>query len=83
MTGRWNFSTREYEPYTIPADWVCPLGGIDFDFDQIVNCAECGRELPYGQTFTSMRIHTPMGLGFGVCETCYSAEHDARWGNSQ
>ena len=28
----------------------------------------------YGDTYTSLEIHTAMGFGYGVCEDCYEFE---------
>ena len=42
--------------------------------DKIVNCANCGKELKFGECYTSKTIHTEIGMGYGVCEECYDKE---------
>jgi len=42
--------------------------------DKIVNCANCGKELKFGECYTSKTIHTEIGMGYGVCEECYNKE---------
>lgn len=72
---KWNFSTREYEPYSVPADWNCKTYSVDMD--EIVNCPHCGRQVTFGECYTSRQIHTEHGMGFGVCEECYEKEWKA------
>lgn len=69
---KWNFKTREYEPYTVPEDWNCKT--FSMDMDEIVNCPHCGRKVQYGDCYTSRQIHTKFGMGYAVCEKCYEAE---------
>lgn len=70
--NKWNFKTREYEPYSVPADWNCKTFSVDMD--EIVNCPYCGREVRFGDCYTSRQIHTRYGMGFAVCEECYEKE---------
>lgn len=69
---KWNFNTREYEPYSVPADWNCKTYSVDMD--EIVNCPHCGRKVLFGDCYTSRQIHTKHGMGFAVCEECYEDE---------
>lgn len=78
--GKWNFKTREYEPYTIPQGWYCPLL-ISFhplhqeeSLKVKVNCADCGKEVIYGNTYTSRTIHNTLGIGYPICNVCYKEE---------
>ena len=66
---RYNELTREYEPWEVPDDWhlLC----YSSDMDEKCNCAMCGKELRYGDTYTSFQIHTKNGFGYGVCESCH------------
>lgn len=77
---RWNYQKRDYDDYEVPDDRRCTT--LCFDMDRIVDCASCGTSLPYGRTYTSLEIHTPMGMGYGVCEKCYCEERrrDGRGG---
>lgn len=69
---KWNFKARDYEPYEVPDEWNVKT--FSMDMDEIVNCPNCGRTLTFGETYTSRKIHTAHGMGFGVCETCYEKE---------
>ena len=73
---KWNYETHEYEPYKIPDEWNVPL--ITYDMEEIVNCPHCGKELKYGETYTSKEIHNRIGFGFGVCSECYEEEWERR-----
>lgn len=69
---KWNYDKQDYEKYTIPGSWFCPLICIDMATE--VNCAECGKVLLFGHTFTSLVIHSKMGFGYGVCPDCHEKE---------
>lgn len=69
---KWNFNTREYEPYSVPANWNCKTYSVDMD--EIVNCPHCGRQVAFGECYTSRQIHTEHGFGYAVCESCYEDE---------
>lgn len=69
---RWDRVAREYVPYRVPASWK--VSCYETDMDVRVNCAGCGREMPWGETYTSLEIHTEGGSGYGVCEACYLEE---------
>lgn len=70
---KWNFETKEYEIATI-TDRACLY--ID-DLDAKVECANCGTEKAYGELFTSKVYHNRFGLGYSVCEDCYTEERKA------
>lgn len=69
---KWDFSKREYEPYELLDDWTIFLYCDDMDMP--VNCACCGKELDFGSTYTSRKIHTRHGFGFPVCPECHEKE---------
>lgn len=69
---KWNFETREYEPYEVPDNWN--IKTYSCDMDEIVNCPHCGREFTFGDCYTSRQIHTEHGMGYAVCAECYSKE---------
>lgn len=68
--GKWNFQTHKYEPYELPG--YSPL--LCDDMDEKINCANCGKEVTFGECLTSRRIHTEMGMGYPVCDDCYDEE---------
>ena len=73
MLQKWNRQKKLYEPYEVPDTWNVSL--IERDMKKIVNCVECGKELPFGETLTSCLVHNEMGFGYGVCLDCYYKEH--------
>lgn len=72
MLARWNYKTHAYDPFTPPDDWKVILYSEDMGKD--INCANCGKPMTYGEGFTSQEIHTPIGLGYPVCEKCHQFE---------
>ena len=72
LLRRWNYKKREYGPYEVPDDWNVKT--YSNDMDEIINCANCGRKIPFGYGYTSREIHTQLGMGFSVCEECMEAE---------
>lgn len=70
MVGRWNYETHEYDNYE-PA---FPIKLYTEDMEEIVHCTNCGVLLPFGRCFTSRELHTPVGMGYPVCEVCYEQE---------
>lgn len=72
IVGKWNYKTRDYDPYKIPDDWHTPL--YSDDMDEEVNCCQCGRKIKFGDAYTSKEIHSGMGFGYPVCEECYELE---------
>lgn len=76
VIGRWNYETREYDLTERPDEWNLVLYSEDMDL--VVNCINCGKDLVYGNGFTSQEWHNPFGLGFPVCEDCYSEESKRR-----
>lgn len=66
---RWSESEHRYMPYVVPDDWH--VSTYETDMTKLVNCAQCGRELPFGECYTSYQVHTPIGMGYAVCGDCY------------
>ena len=77
--NKWNYKKHIYEKCMIPEGWNCKT--YSSNMDEIVNCPHCGKELSFGETYTSMEFHTEMGFGYGVCEECYSHEKERRFKN--
>lgn len=69
---KWNYETREYDPYEVPDDWELVL--TTQDMEQHVNCAQCGKDMTFGDGYTSREVHTNVGFGYPVCEQCYENE---------
>lgn len=68
--NKYNYDTKKYEVFNIPES--TPLWTEDMN--EIIMCAECHREIKFGDSYTSMTIHSGAGLGFPVCESCYYQE---------
>lgn len=57
-------------------DWHVVL--ITDDMDLPVNCASCGRNVAFGETYTSRALFTDNGwFGLPVCTKCYVKELEA------
>ena len=69
---KYNIYTREYEPYSIPEHWICPL--YSNNMNEVVNCSSCGKLILFGNGFTSRLIHSDKGFGYSVCEECHDKE---------
>ena len=69
LLRKWDEEAHTYKPRLVPASWN--VKAASDDMDEIVNCPHCGKELPYGKTYTSMQFHARMGMGYAVCEDCY------------
>ena len=68
---KYNEKTKQYEPYSVPDSWHCPLTA---NFKEAINCASCGQILEFGDGYTSMQIHNDYGFGYTVCEHCHEKE---------
>lgn len=73
---KWDYETHSYHGYGVPKEWK--IATYCADMSQHINCAGCGKLLPYGETFTSLELHTSMGFGYGVCNECYDKEWERR-----
>ncbi len=69
---KWDHKKRKYEDHIVPDDWKIAI--FRSEMSDIVQCAHCGKPLPYGDCYTSRELHTWKGMGFAVCEECYEAE---------
>ncbi len=68
---RWNYDKHEYEAFNSPA---VILSLYSEDMLEEVDCASCGKRMPFGDGYTSKEIHNRVGLGYPVCSDCYEAE---------
>lgn len=73
---KWNVSLHKYEEIEIPDNWNCK--SYSNDMNEIVTCPQCGKKLKFGETYTSLEIHTNIGFGYGVCQECYDKEWERR-----
>ena len=49
--AKWNPHTHEYESFDSPAGEEASL--YETNMEKLVRCANCGKQLPFGETFTS------------------------------
>ena len=74
MAEKWNWHKHEYEPYELPEGSTI----YSHDMDAKVACAQCGKEIVFGQAYTSLEIHNNIGFGYAVCSNCYKQEWKRR-----
>lgn len=67
---KWSFKKEEYDPIEIP-EGAC---SFSINMGKQIQCANCGKELLFGDSYTSRTIHTDMGMGYAVCGKCYAKE---------
>ena len=46
---------------------------------EIINCCQCGKEITFGDGYSSQEVHTLMGFGYMVCEECHKEEIKRKW----
>lgn len=76
LLNKWNYQTHSYDQVQIPNDWNCKT--YSDDMDEIINCPHCGKQIKFGDGYTSLEFHTGMGFGYAVCEECYNKEWERR-----
>ena len=66
---KWNYKTNQYDDYLLPdgAALTAPMSAV-------VECASCGKMMIFGEAYTSLEIHTKVGMGFAVCDRCHEHE---------
>lgn len=69
---KWNFTTHKYEPYTPPNGTTLVL--YTTNMNDHTNCANCMKDMVFGDCYTSKQYHNTYGLGYPVCEDCYNKE---------
>lgn len=69
IVNKWNNAIRKYEEVNIPDDWSIKTYCVDMDEE--VNCVCCGKKIKFGDSYTSRRFHTEIGMGYSECEECY------------
>jgi len=71
IAGRWNYQKCEYESYELPLRSMA----YSEDMEEIIQCAQCGKYIKYGESYTSLEIHTDIGIGYMVCDECSRQEY--------
>ena len=75
---KWDYPSHSY--FSIPITSREPLNIKSYseDMNEIVNCAQCLKEIKIGDSYTSKEIHTDLGFGFAVCSKCYEEEWERK-----
>ena len=76
MMNRWDYKTHTYLKWAIPAEWKVVL--TCEDMEEKVNCCQCGREVEFGNTYSSQEVQNDYGLGYATCEECHNKEMERR-----
>ena len=71
--NKWNYKRHKYNDYIIPDGWNCKT--YSPDMEETINCASCGKQLKFGDSYTSLEIHNNMGFGYAVCQRCNDNEY--------
>lgn len=70
---KYNQITRKEEPYEPPTE-----GGnypvYSDNMDEVINCAQCGKQIPFGEGYTSREIFSGP-WGHMVCRECMEKEY--------
>lgn len=66
---RFNVKTKQYEDCRLPNTWRIKL--ICDNDNEKLNCVNCGKEITFSKSYTSMRYHNNYGIGYLECENCY------------
>ncbi len=73
VAEKWDPYHGKYRPYVLPEDELkCSL--LEDRMDKVIACAGCGKPVKFGESFTSLEIHTESGFGFMVCPMCIDQE---------
>ena len=72
MVDKWDYELQKYVEYDLPKGACLFQNALDNN----VVCAECGKELAYGDCYTSRTIQDSMGFGYGICVDCYDKEFE-------
>lgn len=68
---KWNYKTKQYDQFDSPAQVTKVYSE---NMDERVDCAQCGKQMTYGDGYTSREVHNTVGYGYPVCEECYNDE---------
>lgn len=75
LLQKWDYALHEYVPFESPAKHIAFMTD---DMEAPTDCANCGKSMKFGDAYTSQQIHNHCGLGFPVCEDCYTIESELR-----
>lgn len=68
---KWNYQKGAYEHYIPPVGHISLYEPV---METPIVCASCGKQITFGEGYTSFAIHNCVGFGYSVCESCHEAE---------
>lgn len=69
---KWNRQKRNYDALMVPSDGT--YLAYSEHMDTLCNCPHCGKEIAFGDSRTSLEVHTAGGFGYAVCKECHNQE---------
>lgn len=63
----WNEDEEKYHDISIPDT----ASTYEANLDTTVSCANCDKDIEFGESLTSRTIHNEVGFGYAVCAACY------------
>ena len=76
LVQRWNYQTKSYDDVYVDGEWFTPLYSDDMEVP--INCINCGKQISFGESYTSNEYHNQVGFGYYVCEECYEKEWELK-----
>lgn len=77
QVNKWDFEKHKYKKTKINDK----CSKYEENLDTIIKCANCNKDIKFGESFTSLQYHDNIGFGYGVCADCYKNENYLRWKN--
>lgn len=72
---KWDNDGQRCIQHSVPESWHITI--IEPNLGNKCNCASCGKEMTFGEGYTSRIYQTAHGFGYCVCKDCYYKEEDA------
>ena len=69
--NRWDYEAQEYEKELVPEGNYKMYSA---DMEEKVKCPHCGKEVAFGDMYTSKEFQSDFGFGYAVCQECYDKE---------
>lgn len=69
---KWNYEKQEYEDYEVPDEYKIKVSTADLE--ETINCADCGKQILYGNSFRSREIKSNYGFNYAICIDCHKKE---------
>lgn len=70
ISNKWSFKRHCY--YRKIINDKCST--YEEKLDEKVKCANCNKDIKFGNSYTSLQYHDDVGFGYAVCDECYKKE---------